>query len=324
MGAGMQLSDRVGRRMKLQDLHVLMTVVRAGSMGKAAEHLNTSQPNISRSIAGLEHALGVRLLDRRPQGVEPTKYGRALVDCGMAVFDDLRQGVKNIEFLSDPAVGEIRIGGDSGSLSGVVPAAISRLRREFPRIDVHVTLIASIPQQRSALRERRLDLVFGHIAQPLDDDLDIEQLFEELTFFVVAGRHNPWCRRRQIKLAELMQEPWSLPSRDSVVETNLVEGFRLSGLEYPRTRVVTGPINMQSTLVTSGPFLACVSGSVLRLGLLKGQPIKVLPVEIPAPPSLVGITTLKGRTINPVAQLFIKCAREVVKPLLKTPRQRFE
>ena len=81
----MQLSDRIGRRMKLQDLHVLMTVVQAGSMGKAARRLNTTQPTISRSIAELEHALGVRLLDRHRQGVEPTEYGRALLDCGVAV-----------------------------------------------------------------------------------------------------------------------------------------------------------------------------------------------------------------------------------------------
>src|SRR6266853_2125778 len=110
MGAGMQLSDRIGRRMKLQDLHVLMTVMQAGSMGKAAQRLNISQPAISRSIAELEHALGVRLLDRHPQGIEPTEYGRALLNCGVAVFDDLRQGVKTIEFLADPEAGEVRIG----------------------------------------------------------------------------------------------------------------------------------------------------------------------------------------------------------------------
>src|SRR5438128_3589015 len=110
MGAVMQLSDRIGSRMKLQDLHVLMTVVQAGSMGKAARILNTTQPNVSRSIAELEHALGVRLLDRHRQGVEPTEYGRALLDCGVAVFDQLRQGVKNIEHLADPTAGELRIG----------------------------------------------------------------------------------------------------------------------------------------------------------------------------------------------------------------------
>jgi DNA-binding transcriptional LysR family regulator len=64
MGAGMQLSDRIGGRIKLHDLHVLMAVVQAGSMSKAAQVLNTTQPAISRSIADLEHTIGVRLLDR--------------------------------------------------------------------------------------------------------------------------------------------------------------------------------------------------------------------------------------------------------------------
>src|SRR5215813_12729578 len=98
----MQLSDRIGRRMKLQDLHVLMTVVEAGTMGKAAQRLNTTQPNVSRTIAGLEQTLGVRLLDRSRDGVEPTQYGRALLDCGRAVFDDLRRGMKHLESLADP------------------------------------------------------------------------------------------------------------------------------------------------------------------------------------------------------------------------------
>src|SRR5215813_13955971 len=101
----MQLSDRIGRRMKLQDLHVLMTVVQAGSMSKAAATLNTGQPAISRSIAELEHAVGARLLERNRQGVEPTEYGRALLDAGLAVFDNLHQAVKKIEFIADPTVG---------------------------------------------------------------------------------------------------------------------------------------------------------------------------------------------------------------------------
>ena len=64
-------------------------------MNKAAALLNTGQSAISRSIADLEHAVGQRLLDRSRRGVELTKYGRALLDCGSAMFDDLRQAVKN-------------------------------------------------------------------------------------------------------------------------------------------------------------------------------------------------------------------------------------
>src|SRR5262247_2340277 len=120
---------RLERRVKLQDLHVLMTVVQAGSMGKAAQRLNTVQPAISRSIAELEHAFGVRLLDRHRQGVEPTKYGRALLDCGVAVFDELRQGMKNIEYLTDPAAGEVRIGCNPLLGATFVSAVVDRLSR---------------------------------------------------------------------------------------------------------------------------------------------------------------------------------------------------
>src|SRR3954452_9353714 len=106
----MLLSDRVGRRMTLHDLHVLMVVAQDGSMNKAAALLNTTQPAISRSIGELERTIGVILFDRNPKGVEPTAYGRALLAGGTAVFDDLQQAVKNIEFLADPAAGDVRIG----------------------------------------------------------------------------------------------------------------------------------------------------------------------------------------------------------------------
>src|SRR5262245_37988969 len=106
----MQFSDHFGNRIKLQDLRIFLAVVEAGSMGKAARHLNVAQPNISNSIANMERALGVTLLDRRRQGVEPTAHGRALRDCGVAVFDDLRQGLNNIRLLSDLTAGEVRIG----------------------------------------------------------------------------------------------------------------------------------------------------------------------------------------------------------------------
>src|SRR5437867_10419188 len=156
----MQLSDRIGRRLKLQDLHVLMTVVQAGSMGKAAERLNTVQPAISRSIAELEHALGVRLLDRHRQGIEPTEYGRALLDCGVAVFDDLRQGVKNIEFLADPAAGEVRIGCTPILAASFVSAVIDRLSLHYPRIVFHLAA-ANLETLHRELSDRNLDLLIA-------------------------------------------------------------------------------------------------------------------------------------------------------------------
>ena len=105
----MEWTDRIGRRIKLRDLHIALVEMQTGSMLKAAEHLAISQPVVSKVIADLEHALGVRLFDRSRRGVEPMLAGRALLNCARAAFDELRQGVKEVEFLTDPTAGELRI-----------------------------------------------------------------------------------------------------------------------------------------------------------------------------------------------------------------------
>ena len=136
--SNMQWADRIGRRLKLRDLHVLSAVVQWGSMAKAAQHLAVSQPVVSAAIADLEHAIGVRLLDRCRRGVEPTIYGRALLKHGTVAFDALKQGVKEIEFLADPTAGELRIGCPEWIAAGLLPVIIDRMLQKHPRIVFHV------------------------------------------------------------------------------------------------------------------------------------------------------------------------------------------
>src|SRR5215831_7420079 len=135
----MQWTERIGRRIKLRDLHILLAVAQAGSMSRAADRLAISHPVVSKTIADLEDALNVRLLDRTSQGTEPTAYGRALLSCGTVVFDELRRGVQEIAFLSDPTVGELRIGSAAPYAEGLVPAVIARLAERYPRIKLHIT-----------------------------------------------------------------------------------------------------------------------------------------------------------------------------------------
>jgi DNA-binding transcriptional LysR family regulator len=316
MGAVMQLSDRIGNRMKLQDLHVLMTVVQAGSMGKAAQILNTTQPNISRSIGELEHALGVRLLDRHRQGIEPTEYGRALLDCGAAVFDDLRQGVKNIAFLADPAAGELRIGTTTFLAASFVSALVDRLSRRYPRIVFHLVTGYTETLHRE-LAERNVDLLIIRGSGPIADPrYDFEFLFDD-SYVVAAGAQNQWVRRRRIEIAELVNELWVLPPADSVIGSIVKDAFRASGLDYPRVSVVTDCPHMRISLLATGRFVTIFPASAFRF-LTKRSELKILPVELPTARRPNGIVTLKNRTLGPVAKLFLDCAREVA----KTPAKR--
>jgi len=308
----MQLSDRIGRRMKLQDLHILMTVMQSGSMRKAAQSLSVTQPAISRSIAELEHALGVRLLERHRQGIEATDYGRALLDCGVAVFDELRQGVKNIEFLADPTAGEMRIGNTLSSAGGFIAAVIDRLSRRHPRIVFHV-LPAGPDIVHRELNARSVDLAItrrGGLFK--DEQFSFETLYDD-SFVVLAGVKNPWARRRGIELAELVNEPWALPAPESSVTEAAMEAFRASGLDCPRATLVTNSPEQRISLVANGRFLT-IAASPFRT---RHPELKVLPVELPMARMPVGIVTVKTRRLSPVAKLFIQHAHEVAKPLTK-------
>ena len=315
MGVLMLMSDRIGSRMKLQDLHVLMTVAQAGSMGKAARILNTTQPNVSRAIGDLEYALGVRLLDRHRQGVEPTECGRALLSCGAAVFDDLRQGVRRIEFLADPTAGEVRIGSTAFLAASFVSALIDRLSRRYPRITFHLVTGYAEPLRRE-LVERKVDLLIVRSQGPnTDDRLDFEFLFED-RYVVVAGAKNPWARRRKIQISELADESWVLPPPESVIGSIIMETFRASGLDYPRATVVTDSPHMRVSLLETGRFITVFPASALKF-LTRGPALKILSVELPVARRPNGIVTLKDRALSPVVQLLIDGARKLAKPMAK-------
>ena len=304
---------RIRRRLKLRDLDTLMAVAQWGSMAKAATHLRVSQPAVSKAIADMEHTLGVRLLDRLAQGIEPTLYGRALLKSAAAVFDDVRQGINEIEFLGDSTAGEVRIGATEPMIAGLLPAVLDRLHRQSPRIAFHVTQITLVMAQVRELRERNVDLTLGRLVRPLDDDMNAEELFDEHVF-VVAGTNCPWARRRKIELAELMNEPWAIPPRETFIGSLFADAFQAQGLGFPQTKVIAGSFQLYFALLATGRYLAILPGSMLRFSG-KRLGVKILPVDFPIQPWPVAIVTLKKRTLSPVVHLFIDCVREVAKPL---------
>jgi DNA-binding transcriptional LysR family regulator len=157
----MEWTDRIGRRIKLRDLHILLSVVQCGSMAKAARLLSVSHPVVSKSIGGLEQTLGVRLVERTTHGIEPTDFGRALLKGSIAAFDDLKQSVKEIEFLSDPSAGELSIGVSEPVAAGLLPAIIASLARTHPRLFFQIEQGDAHTLQQRDLRERRIEFVIA-------------------------------------------------------------------------------------------------------------------------------------------------------------------
>jgi len=305
--------SRIGRRLKLRDLHILSAVVQWGSMAKAASHLAMSQPAVSESIANLEDALRVRLLDRSTQGVAPTLYAHALLKRGHVVFDELRQGIRDIEFLSNPTVGEVRVACGDTLAAGLLPAVIDRLSRRHPQIVVRMVQANAETLDFRELRERRVDLALARVSRSFrEDDLDVEILFDD-PHRVVAGARSSWARRRRIALADLVDEPWIFAS-NQVIRELITEAFKARGLEVPKERVSASSILLRNHLLATGRFLTVLPDSVLRYNARQWS-LKALPVDLGVKLRSVAIVTLKNRTVSPVVQLFVEHVRAVAKTM---------
>jgi DNA-binding transcriptional LysR family regulator len=315
--------SQIGRRLRFRDLHVFFTVAKLGSMAKAASELGVSAPTVSEVIADLEHGLGVKLLERGPRGVSPSIYGDAFLKRGLLAFDELRQGVRDIEFLSDPSAGEIRIGSPE-SISGGMPQMFQRFSERFPSVvlDVDGGFSHAMLQR---LDDRSLDLVLARDLREskagdagidfsgIDDRFNVEILFDD-ELVVAAGRHSRWARRRKIDLAELLDQPWILSQTASWNYQMVAEAFAERGLKPPKIKIRTFSLHLRLNLIESGEFITTLPKSSLLLYADRFS-LKALPVKLPARPWPVAVVTLKNRTLSPVVALFIEHLRAFSKTL---------
>jgi DNA-binding transcriptional LysR family regulator len=310
-----QQQERIKGRLKLRELHTLRAVVQAGSMAKAAAHLALSQSAVSKAITEMEHTLGVPLLERMSRGVEPTPYARILLKRSVVIFDELSEGLKEIEYLTDPAGAEVRIG-TTEPMAAVVATVVDRLSRQYPRMTFHVTVSNSTPVLLSGLRERDLDLALFRVpsTKPAKDDLTSEILFHD-PLVVAAGQHNRWTRRRRVELADLMAEPWILPLPDGGLGHFVAEAFHSRGLAVPRSAVITPSIHMRHNMLVTGRFLTILSNAMLKFPTYRGT-LRALSIDLAETRRPIGLIALKKRELSAGAKLFANCAREVVRPLV--------
>jgi DNA-binding transcriptional LysR family regulator len=309
----MDWSDRIGRQLKLRDLHILMTVADTGSMAKAAARLRISHPAVSKAISEIEGTLGVRLFDRSSQGVQLTAHGEVLLRCGINVFDEMQQGLRSLEHLSDPNRGEVRLGCTDIILHSLVPPIVRKFSRKYPGVQLDVKLTNPGEHQIQELRERKIDLLMTR-ATGQQDDFHSEVLFDEPFVFVV-GAHSELARKRRLTLTDIIKGNWVLPPYDGAPGALVSEVFRANGFAPPKPLVKSIAIQLTVSLIASGEFVGILPTSVATLGVHQAA-LRVLPLKSPGPRISAEIVFLRNRTLSAAVQSFLNCTREVAKSLV--------
>jgi DNA-binding transcriptional LysR family regulator len=314
--------SRVGRRLRLRDLHILFAVVEHGSMSGAGAHLNMSQSAVSQAIAALEDALKVRLLDRTPRGIEPTAYAEAILRRGTIVFDELRSGIKDIEFLADPAGGEVRIACSDILAGNILAPVIETFSKKYPQVTFEVLQSNAFGREFVELRARKVDLALAIQTRPSEEswpeDLTVEHLFDE-DICLAADPRSDWARRRKLAFADLVDAAWITAFTGSPAEKALVAEFRAQRLPPPRVVVKTASGNLRNFPCLHGPYIALVPASILKITAATAG-LTMLPLRLPMPLLPVVMISLRNRTLSRTVELFLDCVRDVAKTINRPRR----
>lgn len=249
------LSSRLARRLRLRDLHALLVVLESGSIARAAVRLGLTQPAVSKAMAEMEAELGVPLLERDSRRVRATVFGAATADRAMAIVDELGQGARDLAHLADPDAGEVRIG-TTEPMTYAIADAIGRVVRDRQRIRFEVE-IGDTGTLLADPHARRLDVVVTrHGLGAADADLDAAWLFR-VPLVAVADRRNPVVRRRGLRLADVMGEPWTLSPPGTFLGRLVAAAFGREGLPLPEAAVVSVSIAMRLSLIAGGATSRC-------------------------------------------------------------------
>jgi DNA-binding transcriptional LysR family regulator len=253
----------------------------------------------------------VRLLDRTAKGVAPTVFGESLLTGGVAAFDELKQSLARIADLANPDHGSLRFGCSEAGAAGFVPTVVDRFAARRPGVAFEIVTADPVTLIERELPQRAIEFAICAVpTRALQAQIDVVHLFDD-RHVIVVSRRSRWASARKVSLAALTKEPWVLPPAWSEPGRLIADSFRKASAEPP-TRVITAfsiPLCLQ--LLGTGRYIAMLPEVMARLsGHLA---LKVLPISFPVIERPVGIVTLKGRSLVPLAQRFLDSAREVAK-----------
>lgn len=289
--------------MQIIDLEYLLVVASSGSISRAADLLDISQPALTKAIRRIETDAGLRLFERTAKGVVPTEAGQAFIRRASKISLEYEDAMREMQQMRTGKLGVLRLG-------------FSRTVNEHMLFDVCKTLLRERPAARFQLRERLsgelLPMLraaeFEIVLAPLPDGETTDMAFIPLyadQLHIVAMRDHPLRRHPDLTLPHLADVEWMAPPSDTRVRRHLGDMYRKQGLDGPRIRVETdfGRVSIYSLL--QGTHLLSICGDE-TLNTLKAMNLEPLAVAGTRFGRTVGIWYRKEGYLSPLTQRIIE------------------
>jgi len=290
--------SRLLRDVKMRDLRIVLAVAEQGGILKAAQHINITQPTVTRCVQGIESRLGVALFRRTSRGMVPTVYGDAFVRRCRGIMADIGALGAEIDTMAHGVRGQVLIGAMPAAMNSFLPLALLELQKSHPDIRVSVSE-GNENDLLLGLRNRNIDLAVGRLPSEREHpDVRNEVLLNDPLCFVARPGH-PLFSQPTHTVAQACEFPWVCPNRESLVQKALESAFRTAGHELPRVAIYTTSITCIAEVVAGSDYIGPLPESMFHFGT-KPAGIARLQIDLRSTLAPIGITRLRGKDMLPV------------------------
>lgn len=259
--------------MDLRHLRYLIAVAECGSVRKAAEKLHVAQPAISRQLQDLETELQVRLFERKPRGMVPTRAASALIATAKRTFDNLDEAKQQVRRIAEGEEGLIKIGLlEAVAWGGSVPEAIARFRTARPAVGLQM-VVGWSPELVEMVSAGAIDVAFAYVHDPVFEPGIESPLFRQYHMLLAAPTGSSYARQENLMLRDLRDAPfvWFPRSWAEVYYDQMIAACQAGGLVPRIVQYVSGHPSLLSTsllsFVAAGIGVAFVASANTDRGL---------------------------------------------------------
>jgi DNA-binding transcriptional LysR family regulator len=294
-------------RLKTRQLLLLVALAEEGSIHRAAQVLNMTQPAASKLLKDLEDVLEVELFERLPRGMRPTWYGESMIRHARMVLANLGQAHDEIVALKAGYFGQVGVGAITTPGIALLPGAISQVKLEHPSLRIALEIETS-PVLMDHLAQGRLDMVVGRLNADHDKALyRYEQLAEEPVCALVRNGH-PMLSMADLSLRDVANAGWVVPPAGSVLRHRFELMFQEEGLAPPINLIETSSLLFVTKMLQQSDMVAVLSSEVGRYYASHGL-VSLLPMQLPCHMDAFGIITRRDRLPSPGAKVMMRALK---------------
>ncbi|WP_154064557.1 LysR substrate-binding domain-containing protein [Klebsiella pneumoniae] len=303
----MEKNGLFSQRIRLRHLHTFVAVAQQGTLGRAAETLNLSQPALSKTLNELEQLTGTRLFERGRLGAQLTLVGEQFLTHAVKVLDALNSAGQALNRKEDLNNDIVRIGALPTAALGILPTVIGQFHKQQKDITLQVATMNNT-MLLAGLKSGEIDIGIGRMSDPeLMSGLHYELLFLESLKLVVRPGHP--LLQETVTLSRVMEWPVVVSPKGTVPRQNAEALLQSQGCKMPAGCIETLSASLSRQLTVDFDYVWFVPSGAVKDDLRRGV-LTALPIATQGAGEPIGILTRVDATLTPGTQTLLSAIRK--------------